>query len=62
MPSSLEEYFELMAMASEAAPCGFGLSISEFNEMMPWQLDSLLVFKAELKEKIAEMKKPQTMS
>ena len=38
-----------------------GMSINEFNELMPWHLDSMFVFKAELKAKINEMKKPQTM-
>lgn len=61
MPSSLEEYFELLAMATEAAPYGLGMSINEFNDLMPWHLDSMFVFKAELKAKINEMKKPQTM-
>lgn len=54
MPSTLEGYFEMAALVSEPRPYGVGLSISEFNDMMPWHLDALLQFKAELVEKLRQ--------
>lgn len=47
----------MAAMCVEDAPVGFGLSFSEFCDMMPWHLDALLQFKVELKERIKEINK-----
>lgn len=52
MPSSLEEYFESLAIVTEPIENnGLGLSISDFNELMPWHLDILLGFKVECRTK-----------
>jgi len=53
MPGTLEEYFELLAIVSEASPKGFGMSISEYNELMPWHLEALLQFRKDLRDKYA---------
>lgn len=47
----------MAAMCIEEAPVGFGLSFSEFCDMMPWHLDALLQFKVDLKERIKEISK-----
>lgn len=56
-PSTLEGFFEMAAMCIEEAPVGFGLSLSEFCDMMPWHLDALLQFKVELRERVNEIRK-----
>lgn len=46
MPSTLEEYFELMALCTEPADRGGAqIPLAEFNDMMPWHLDVLIDFK-----------------
>lgn len=57
MPSSLKEYFEMLANLTEPKEMGgLGMSLETINEMMPWQLDALLNFKFELQEKRREQK------
>ena len=46
MPSSLEEYFELMALCTEPSDRGGAqIPLAEFNDMMPSHLDILIEFK-----------------
>ena len=52
MPSSLEDYFESLAVVTEPLETGgAGLSVEEFNNMMPWHLDVLLDFKVSHRNK-----------
>lgn len=51
MPSSLKEYFEMLANLTEPKEMGgLGMNIETINEMMPWQLDAFIDFKIQLRE------------
>ena len=59
MPSSLEGYFELMALCTEPADRGGAqISVSDFNEMMPWHLETLLEFKVSHRENVMQRSRP----
>ncbi len=50
MPSNLHNYFELMAIATEGCPIGLGMSVMDFNSMMPWHLEMMLEFRKGVRE------------